>query len=227
VTLVYGVDSSFDLLSPQEARRLVDAGVRVFAQCLWTGEQAPSVRVESLRNAQAVGLILIGYIAVSPGRIGRQHVDIARDGIPDDLWAALVKTPIDVELEGLNYQTHVIQAHDRAAELGKAWDTYTSYYFWENVLHFPARRPGTGLWNALWDLNPDIDFPSLRYGSWQDHEVWGEQWSGGADVGGQWADQNTFVLEALQTGAPSPPPPAPQPPSPRPPRLRWAIPAVN
>jgi hypothetical protein len=198
MTLVYGVDSSFDPLTPGEAGRLFDAGVRAFIQALWTGAQAPSVRVANLTNARDAGLITAGYAAVSPGRSGAAHMDEARRGIPDDLWNSLAKVAVDVELPGLNYETHVMAAWNRVAELGKAMDCYTSYHFWVEVLRFPDRLPGVGLWNAFWDGNPDIDFPSLPFGGWQPHEVWGEQWSGDTLVEGQFVDRNTFVLEALQ-----------------------------
>ena len=192
-----GVDSSFDELTLEEAQRLRDAGVKVFAQCLWTGNQQPPPRIISLRNAQQVDMILIGNISVSPSRNGIEHVDAARAGIPDDLWEALAKTPIDVELPNLQYVNHVVAAWERSLQLGKPRDTYTSFNAWVNLLQNPIRPPGVGLWNALWDLHPDFDFPTLRYGGWQDNEVWGEQWSGGTLIEGQFADRNQFLLEAL------------------------------
>jgi len=200
MTWVFGVDASFDELTLDEARRLRAAGVRAFAQCLWTGAVRPEPRIRSLLNAQEAGLALIGYISVSPSRPGREHVDIGRGGVPDDLWAALVKTPIDVELEGLHYGRHVLEALDRAAELGKPRDVYTAFFAWHGFLGNPTRPAGVGLWNAFWDQHPDLDFPSLRFGGWQDDEVWGEQWSGGVLLEGQLVDRNQFRAAALGIG---------------------------
>jgi hypothetical protein len=136
MTFVFGVDASFDELTLDEARRLRSAGVRAFAQCLWTGAVRPASRITSLRNAVAAGLAPIGYISVSPGR-GREHVDIGRGGVSDDLWAQLVKVPIDVELEGLHYGQHVLEALDRVAELGKPRDVYTAFFAWHGYLGNP------------------------------------------------------------------------------------------
>jgi hypothetical protein len=53
------------------------------------------------------------------------------------------------------------------------------------------------LWNALWDLHPDFDYPTLRFGGWADKQVFMEQWSGGSDVCGQFVDRNTIVNPRL------------------------------
>lgn len=218
---VFGVDASFDELTLDEAHRLKAAGVQVYAQCLWTGAVQPATRVISLRNAWLAGLVLVGYISVSSGRSGASHVNMGRSGVPQDLWDALVKVPIDVELEQLHFEVHVLEALNRAAELGKARDVYTSFNAWVNLLGNPTRPDGVGLWNAFWDQDPDLDFPRLPYGGWSVEEVWGEQWSGGTHVEGQFVDRNTFRAAAfgLVPPAPEPPPPEPEPvPEPVPPQ---------
>ena len=203
---VYGIDSSFDELTPLEAKRLKASGVEVFAACLWTGVVAPLVRIKSLQAAQAAGLATIGYISVSYGHSGTWHVDHARDGIPPDVWSKLVRVPIDVELEGLTMQEHIIPALVRVAELAKPRDIYTNYHTWVDILGNPAALPNTGLWNAIWDEHPDFDFPRFRYGGWQDSQVWGEQWSGGTNVMSQFVDRNQFRADALGIHAPAVPP---------------------
>lgn len=204
---IYAVDSSFDELTLDEAKKLKAAGVQTYAQCLWTGREQPATRVISLRNAILAGIPkVIGYISVSNnGHDGAWHVDQGRAGVPDDIWNALVKVPIDVELTGLTMATHVLPALRRIAELGKPRDIYTNYNTWVSVLGNPTRPAGVGLWNAIWDLNPDFDFPTLRFGGWQDGEVWGEQWSGGTNVQGQFADRNQFRAEAVGIAHPQPP----------------------
>lgn len=204
---VYGVDCSFDPLSESEAQALKGAGVQVFAQCLWTGNQQPEPRVTNLRVASWAGFVLIGYISISTGRPGWQHVDAARQGVPEDIWNQLVKAPIDVELEGLTH-ADVISAHDRISSYGKSWDVYTNYNTWVNVLGNPTRRQGTGLWNAYWNEHPDFNFPSLPFGGFNPlTEVWGEQWSGGVTLpGGQFADRNQFRIDLLKPTTTLPPP---------------------
>jgi hypothetical protein len=211
---IYGVDSSFDELTLAEARRLKANGIEVYAQCLWTGLEQPGPRVTSLRHAKEAGISkLIGYISVSNnGQDGAWHINQGRSGVPDDIWNALVKVPVDVELPGLTMQEHVVPALDRAVWLGKPRDIYANWNTWVNVLGNPRRPNGTGLWNAFWDDALDFDFPSLRFGGWQDDEVWGEQWSGGTNVHGQFADRNQFRSSALgishqppATSTPTPP----------------------
>jgi hypothetical protein len=213
---VYGVDSSFDELTLAEARKLKDAGVQVYAQALWTGREQPGPRIVSLRNALNAGIPkLVGYISVSNnGRDGTWHVNQGRAGVPDDIWNALAKVPIDVELQGLTMQTHVLPALGRAAALGKPQDVYTNWNTWVSILGNPRRPNGVGLWNAFWDGAPDFDFPSLRFGGWQDDEVWGEQWSGGTYIQGQFADRNQFRSEAFGIEHAPPSTPTPTPPAP-------------
>ena len=210
---VYGVDSSFDELTLDEARRLKDGGVQVYAQCLWTGTEQPEKRVVSLRNAMLAGIPeLIGYISVANnGQDGAWHVNMGRSGLPDDIWAALTKVPIDVELARLTMSTHVIPALPRIADFGKDKDIYTSYHAWVDLMGNPMRPAGTGLWNAIWDEHPDFDFPYFRYGGWRDEDVWGEQWSGGTNVEGQFADRNQFRASALGIAEPVPEPNTPVP----------------
>ena len=210
---IYGVDSSFDELTLAEAQKLKAAGVQVYAQCLWTGREQPRSRITSLRNAKRAGIHkLVGYISVSNnGQDGAWHVDQARAGVPDDIWNALDKVPVDVELPGLTMQTHVVPALNRMVALGKPRDIYTNWNTWVNVLGNPTRPPGTGLWNAFWDDAPDFDFPRLRFGGWQDGEVWGEQWSGGTNVEGQFVDRNQFRSSSFRIAHQ---PPATQKPTP-------------
>ena len=212
---VYGVDSSYDELSLAEAQKLKAAGVQVYAQALWTGREQPASRISSLRNAMLAGIPkLVGYISVSNnGQDGAWHVNQARAGMPDDIWNALDKVPVDVELPGLTMQTHVVPGLDRVVALGKPRDTYTNWNTWVNVLGNPTRPPGTGLWNAFWDGAPDFDFPRLRFGGWLDEEVWGEQWSGGTNVEGQFVDRNQFRSSAFNIAHPLPSTPEPTPPT--------------
>ena len=201
MTVLYGVDVSHDEVSEQEAKGLFAAGVRVFAQCLWTAAEQPPPRVINLRNASKAGLLIIGYISVNGSRPGAWHVTQARAGVPDDLWGQLVLRPIDVELAGIPNTTIDI-ALDRNAKEGGSWlgqrrAIYTSYGHWTGQQQNTQAFKDCLLWNASWDNDPDIDFQRLPYGGWTLQQIVGEQWSGGVNVGGVFADRNSFVSGIL------------------------------
>ncbi|MCJ7510791.1 MAG: hypothetical protein MUP14_07895 [Dehalococcoidia bacterium] len=194
--IIPGVDASYDALSPSEARDLKNAGVRVFAQCLWAGSDQPGNRVINLRNAINAGLIPVGYISVTNSHNGVWHVERGRAGVPDDIWGALALVPIDVELDGIPNGI-IREAIDETARLGKRPCIYTSYNAWVNKQGNPKTFTDCLLWNALWDENPDIDFPGLPYGGWQPHQVVAEQWAGGDNYVGVFVDRDSFVRELL------------------------------
>jgi len=232
---VYGVDASFGLLTEERANFMKLAGAKGYAQCLWTGREQPANRVANLRIALNTGLKIIGYISVSNnGHDGAWHVAQARAGIPNDIWAALVKVPVDVELTGLDFAYHIVRALDAVAALpieqpdvlGRAHkpkDIYTSYNAWVNYMGNPTRPAGTGLWNAVWDENPDFDFPTLRFGGWQDDEVWGEQWNGGTNIDGIDVDRDQFRASALGIVDPAPPVTDVPTPPPSPTDVQWLV----
>lgn len=209
---VYGIDLSYDEISDADVARLKAAGVRVAVQCLWTGREQPGPRVTNLRRLKnAGGIALAGYISVTPHRDGAWHVDQGRAGVPDDIWAALKRVPVDVELPGLTADT-VRRAVERVRALGKPRDIYTNWNTWVNVLGNPRTFTDCGLWNANWDGAPDFDFPRLPFGGWRPEQVWGEQWSGGTNVSGVFADRNQFRAEAFGIDVPAPPA-RPEPPA--------------
>lgn len=201
MTVLDGVDVSYDDVSEQDARLLFAAGVRVFGQCLWTAREQPPPRVTNLRNASKAGLLIVGYISVNGSRPGAWHVTQARAGVPDDLWSQLVLRPIDVELNGIP-NTTIEDALRRNAEEGGSWlgerrAIYTSFGHWTGQQQNTQAFRDCLLWNASWDNNPDIDYASLPYGGWTLQQVVGEQWSGGTNVQGVFADRNSFVQEIL------------------------------
>ncbi len=214
MTILYGVDVSYDEVTLDEARLLKAAGVTVFAQCLWTAAEQPQPRVINLRNASKAGMLIIGYISVNGTRPGAWHVTQARAGVPDDLWGQLVLRPIDVELPGIP-NTTIDEALRRNAEEGGSWlgqrpAIYTSYGHWTGQQGDTKAFKDCLLWNASWDQNPDIDYASLPYGGWTLQQLVGEQWSGGVNVQGVFADRNSFVKEIL-VPVPVPPPSAVEP----------------
>ena len=197
------VDSSFDQLTAVEAACLREKSWPVYWQCLWTAIEQPAPRVLSLRTAKDAGLLIAGYISLNQDGPGGAHVDRARDGIPDDLWADLDFVAVDVELRGINI-SQVMSAVRRVEELGQKPTIYTSWNAWTNYLaEGPSRVPADEdipLCNAIWDDHPDFDFPTLRFGGWRDDQVFMEQWSGGSYVCGQFVDRNTIVHPELVYG---------------------------
>ena len=194
--IIPGVDASYDTLDDAEAKRLRAAGVQVWAQCLWTGSDPPAPRVTNLRVALNNGFIIAGYISVTGSHDGYWHVGRGQAGVPPDIWDALALVFVDVELDGIPNLT-VRQAVDDLVHEGKRRAIYTSYNAWVNKQGSPTNFTDCLLWNALWDENPDIDFPGLPYGGWQPHQVVAEQWSGGQNVEGVFVDRDSFVRELL------------------------------
>jgi hypothetical protein len=130
---------------------------------------------------------------------GVWHMERGREHVPDDLWEKMIFVAPDVELpdiregEILAAAIWVEDHHDGLVPI------YTNYNSWTTKI-IPRNssllsRKGFLLWNALWDGAPDVDYPSLRFGGWEDDQVVGEQWSGGTYVGGQFVDRNTFKRE--------------------------------
>lgn len=190
------VDASYDPLTAAEAACLKESGWPVFWQCLWTGRERPAVAISNLRVAFQAGLRIGAYISLTSQGSGSGHVDVARLGVPDDLWYKLDFVAVDVELPGI-LLGEVLNAVTRVRHLGRIPMLYTSYNAWLNYVT-PGNSSAVAdrsipLINALWDEHPDFDFPALPYGGWNDVDVFMEQWSGGTTVCGQFVDRNTIV----------------------------------
>lgn len=202
MTTMQGVDCSFYNLLVQQAQDLKSAGVEAFMQCILaqpaSGPVQPPPRVTNLRNALNVGLYILAYAVLPAGgdyNVGVSTAQFARQGIPQDIWDALLITEVDVELP---MQPLAINGMaDSFTGLGKRAAIYTNYNTWVNVLGNPKDFTGYLLHNALWDNAPDINFASLPFGGWSTRQVLAEQWSGGVNIQGVFADRDTFVKELL------------------------------
>lgn len=195
------VDASYDQLTVTEAQCLNRSSWPLYVQCLWTAIEQPPARVESLRTAKNAGLDIAGYISLNNSGSGANHVMSGKAGVPDDLWDAMEFVAVDVELRGITEQ-QILRAVEAVESLGQKVVIYTSWNAWNNLVApgNPTSLKHIPLWNALWDRNPDFDFPTLRYGGWVDSMVFMEQWSGGTDVCGQFVDRNTVVNPTLVYG---------------------------
>ena len=210
---VYGVDSSYDRLTYEEAVALREEGVTVFVQALTafpsSGLHQPANRVISLRNAHDAGLAIAGYALVGDlSYSGRASIDLARVGVPDDLWDALIFVAVDIEPSGYS-MFEVEQALFQLDAIGKPMVIYTNCGTWYDKLGNPRRPEGALLWHAYWDNSPDFDFANRPswcrdFGGFQPDEVIGEQWSGGLYVRGQSVDRNIFRAVVLPAPTPEP-----------------------
>ena len=194
------VDASFDPLTRTEAECLKAGGTSLYVQGLWTSTVAPVSRVNSMRNAINAGLPVAAYASLNHHNSGVWHIRRARDKVPQDIWNKLLFVAVDIELRGITIQ-QITDAVNEVERLGKRAIIYTNRNSWLNYV-IPSNdgtlaKRGILLWNALWDLNPDIDFPRLPFGRWSPAQVIGEQWSGGTMVCKQFVDRNTFIKELL------------------------------
>ena len=194
------VDASFDPLTRTEAECLQTAGTPLYVQCLRTDAVIPAARIPSLCNAINAGLPVAGYITLNKFHAGSFHIREGRAGVPDDIWKKLLFVAVDVELRGITID-QITDAVNEVEKLGQRAIIYTNKNSWLNYVipsnSITLAKRGILLWNALWDLHPDIDFPRLPFGGWSPDQVIGEQWSGGTMVCKQFVDRNTFVKELL------------------------------
>lgn len=197
----WGIDSSYDLLTPTKAQALVADGVQFFGQALWTGLEQPAACINNVTVAHDAGMKVLGYISIAPGHAGEWHVKQAYAKLGAVNWITkLSKAPIDVELPGLTF-ADVLSALDMLAVGNAPRDIYTNYNTWVNSLGNPKIPDGVGLWDANWDDNPYN--ATLVYGGITPDRIFGMQYTGGQDVDGQFADRDVFLLSAFDPAPPS------------------------
>ncbi len=195
---MWAIDCSYDELTVDEAKRLRTAGVEAFGQCIWTGLDRPPVAEQNILNAKIGGMIPFAYLSVSPrpateGNLwgGADHVKAGYDNLSAAVKGVLRHVALDVELDGLKYTRHVQPGVAALVARGYAPFVYTSYNAWHNYLGDPSAPAGWNLWNAYWDGDPDYDFARLPYGG-GGFVLVGEQFTGGENVEGQFADRDRF-----------------------------------
>lgn len=191
----WGVDASFDRLTPQRAHQLKAAGVEIYVQCLWTGNQRPTTVVPNLINAQDAGLVIAGYISVSSSRSGADHMEAARAGVPDDLWESMTRIALDMELEGLDYNNHVVGGLARLQELGGDNLVYTGIGAWGDFMPGRPKPFESKLWNASWGMDPAGLMLPHPYAGWREGDTVGLQYGKGApmeEADNFVADRDTF-----------------------------------
>lgn len=197
MTQIYGVDASYDELTPEKARALRAAGIDVFQQCLWDGLQQPAKRVTNLRVAQQAGFPwLCAYSSLTArGGAGNQQMALGRQGVPDDLWGALAFVAVDVELLGIT-DAQIRAAVEYHASYGKGRVIYTSEGQWQGEQRGSLAFGDCLLSNAKWDRQAVLASPA--FGGWTLASVLSKQYTGGEDCNGLFADRDVFSLELLQ-----------------------------
>jgi hypothetical protein len=190
--LIYAIDTSYDDVTPDKARAVREAGIELALQCLWTGAAQPPHRVTNLRNYTTAGLLIGAYTSLpTNATAGQTHVDSARRGVPADLWDALVRCAVDIELDGIT-PTAIRDAVQTLAAISHHRTIYTNKNTWLHKLGDPHDFTDCELWNAWWDEDPDRDFDANPYGGWRPDQVIAEQYSGGHQVTGVYADRDVF-----------------------------------
>jgi len=207
----FAVDISYHKLTEAQVRALKAVGCKGVVQCLWTGAEQPAFRVENLRVCQWGEMPFAAYLSLAPSHLGAHDVEMARAGVPDDLWDQSAFVALGVELDGLTF-SHVFDAAARIYDAyHKEGVIYTRRDFWVNRMGNPTRYPGWRLWNAFGDRQPDIDFDP--YGGWTVNDLIGEQYWLDTTVEGVFCDRDMFRKGVFEPAAPPPPPepPAPEP----------------
>lgn len=202
-----GIDLSFALIpSPAWAkRRIHQEGVNVLVQCLWTGgyQAFPAlvhVASRNLRLWRESGGITAGYINTSPWYTADVAIAEGRRAAGNE-WPYLSTVFNDVELEGVT-EERVKRVSEWLRAAGKGGHIYTARWFWAGKLGNPKWEwtRDYGLWNAYYDLDPDVDFPARPYGLWSEGTLAGEQYQGTVKLDGIDVDRDVFNPEYLQGG---------------------------
>jgi hypothetical protein len=200
MTYLNGIDASFDILTPKKAQALRQGGYDVFVQCLWTGAEQPTTAVGNLRTAFDAGFpYVLGYISLAGGHLGAWHVEQGLGHLPPDVADRLHTVAIDIELPGIR-NSAIREAVDAIEARYGLKIIYTSYNAWVSYQGNPQTFVDCLLWNAFWDGESDVDFPLHPFGGWRPDQVVAEQYTGGGDVFGLFADRNVWVKELLQKG---------------------------
>lgn len=197
-----GIDVSFSKITPQWAANRKAEGYEVFVQCAWTGGLAgnPGIKAvceNNLRCAREAGLISCAYVNASPPDWWSLPIQMNKiEANCGDEWERLLWVFMDVEIAGTTYERAAELAQHVGIESGHICNTlYSAKWFWntlpsKNDPRWKARFPN--LWNAFYDSNPDIDFPTSPYGLWQIADLMGEQYQNTTVLEGVAVDLNTF-----------------------------------
>lgn len=191
--MIKGLDLSFAEPPAYWWRVRRAGGYEAMVQDAWTGRVSPAATERNLRRAREAGIATNAYTVTNLSS-GVTTVERAKAACGAE-WEHIVVCAIDVEVTGIAAATmiqHVKEALAHARALGKRTCVYTARWFWMAHMGNTGVFRNEPLWNAFYDSDPDIDFPSAPYGGWGLSKVVGEQFQGTTDLAGHKVDLNTF-----------------------------------
>lgn len=195
---VPGLDVAFSATTLEWWQARYAEGYQIMSQDLWTGGYSNNRRLfevaePNLRNAREAGFICFGYVNAGPWYPADTALLLARQNAGRE-WSQLSRVAVDVEIEGVT-EDHVWDLCEALKADGKQVCLYSARWFWVDKLGNPQWEwlKEYPLWNAFYDSDQDIDFPSARYGPWAN--VIGEQYQGTTDIDGVEVDLNSFDID--------------------------------
>ena len=129
------------------------------------------------------------YAALYPGVPGNGTIQVSKAMCGGGYWPRLSFVAVDCETDGITKeQIAAAVAAVQAENLRPV--IYTARWWWRDHFGNPTDFKHLPLWNAYYDSDPDVDFPSNPYGGWTG--VMGEQYAGTVTLCGVGVDKNSF-----------------------------------
>jgi hypothetical protein len=152
---------------------LTAAGVKLIIPGAWHGNEGYDAVNETLKRGRERLFHTATYIALSPGRSGREHVERAQALVGNE-WDHLRFAAIDCELDGITIQM-IHEAEETVRASGIEPILYSAKWWWVGHFGDPHDFAYMRLWNAWYDGDPDHD--GLPYGGWTEAACIGEQYT--------------------------------------------------
>ena len=130
---------------------------------LWHGQRLNQYAHSTLYGAQAAGLPLAAYVALSKNWSGSEQVAFGKK-IAGDKWDNLRFVALDIELPGIT-QTIIADAAEAVRADGLRPIIYTGKWFWDGHLGNPDWFPHIPLWDSLYDQRAIVELVH-PYGGW-------------------------------------------------------------
>ena len=173
-------------------KALWDAGQRVAV--VGSAHPRPNTYAhDNLERAKRQGFTLATYAVVYAGVPSAQTIATAKQ-MCGSFWSELAFVGVDCETPDITEaQIHGMVTAIEAEGLRPV--IYTARWWWRDHFGDSQAFKHLPLWNAYYDSDPDIDFPSTAYGGWTLEKVIGEQYAGSVNLAGVTVDRNSFLKE--------------------------------
>ena len=199
---IAAVDISEHRLTKSNIQTLKVLGYEMLIQCLWTGGFERNARINlvaepNMELAATEGLAIAGYSNASPWFESERSLTHTMLNA-GQMWNHIQICATDIELHEPPHspitEGKVLSHMGLTEQLSKKTTVYSARWFWQligNPQWSWIKR--FGLWNAFYDYDQDIDFPSNPYGPWEDTDIVGEQFSNrGSETLGFESDLNVL-----------------------------------